>query len=117
VNIAFISGANTTYSTIRPSREKHMGAIYFDSGSSEYGLMPDRCPDCGPDGGDDAWRYDTACDAPDCLGARFDCCGSGCDAGFPGSRCDAAIAAETDEDRAARHDAERAAFGLPPLND
>jgi hypothetical protein len=60
---------------------------------------------------------DTGCDAPGCRGFCCDDCGSGCDIeSGPGSRCARSLAAESDEDRAARVDRERAAFGLAPMS-
>jgi hypothetical protein len=45
-------------------------------------------------------------------------CGTGCDAETdPEGRCAAALAEEDEEERCARFDAERAAFGLPPLRE
>lgn len=88
-------------------------SIYYDYTREEFGTSPDQCPDCGPDGD---WRYDTSCAAPGCSGAQYGCCGRGCDTGLPGSRCDAAAEAESVEDRDARIDRERAAFGLAPLS-
>lgn len=88
--------------------------VYYDDERGAFATAPDRCPDCGPAG---AWRYDTGCEAPGCSGAQYECCGAGCDRGLPGSRCDAAAAAESDGEYAARVDRVRAAFGLPPVTE
>jgi len=78
----------------------------------EFVIIPDECPDC------DADLYDSGCDAPSCPGRGCQECGWGCDLDFAGGdgRCAQALADEDDGDRAARIDAERAAFGLSPLH-
>lgn len=60
---------------------------------------------------------ETGCDAPGCRALACEDCGTGCDRGFPGSRCDEAAEQESDEDYTARVNAERAAFGLRPLSE
>lgn len=57
---------------------------------------------------------DTGCDAPGCRGFACEECGAGCDIemGEVGL-CWTALLAESAEARAARHDRERVAFGLP----
>lgn len=92
-------------------------AIYYDDEAETFAVSPDHCPNCD-DGEQDLYtaRNDTGCDAPGCSAARYDCCGTGCDSGLPGSRCDAAADAESDEEREARIDRERAAFGLSKVS-
>ncbi len=85
-----------------------MSEIYYDEDAGALALGSTTCPDC------DAPMYDTGCDAPGCRGWQCADCGTGCDQGYPGSRCDAAIAGEGDEEYAARVNAGRAAFGLGP---
>lgn len=61
--------------------------------------------------------YLSNCDAPGCDGRACESCGGGCDLDFvDDGDCASAIAVESDEDRAARINAERAAFGLSPIS-
>lgn len=95
-----------------------MSAIFYDDEAAQFDSAPDHCPNC--DDGEqslDTARNDTGCDAPGCGGFSYDCCGIGCDWGHPGSRCEAAAAAESEQDRTDRVNRERAAFGLSEVND
>jgi hypothetical protein len=86
--------------------------VYYDTEAEEFMIGPDTCPDCGEP------LYDTGCDAPGCTARCCMNCGTGCDAETdPEGRCAAALAEEDEEERCARFDAERAAFGLPPLRE
>lgn len=82
--------------------------VYYDDEAGEIAIMSDYCDDC------EEPLYDTGCDAPGCTGRCCMDCGTGCDLEMMGDegRCARAIAAESDEDRGARVNAERAAFGL-----
>jgi hypothetical protein len=86
-------------------------AVYYDTEAEEFAIGPDNCPEC------EEPLYDTGCDAPGCSSRCCMDCGTGCDIEVnpDGGRCAAALAEESEEDRDARFDAERAAFGLPPL--
>ena len=85
--------------------------VWYDSTAGKFVISPDVCPECG-DG-----LYDTACDAAGCPGRCCMDCGTGCDIEMDpeNGRCASALAAESEDDRDARIDAERAAFGLRPL--
>jgi hypothetical protein len=85
--------------------------IIYDEESGGLALQSEFCEDCTSP------LYDTGCDAPGCRGYRCGNCGTGCDAEFDNEsgRCATALAAEGDEDRDARVNAERAAFGLSPV--
>lgn len=94
--------------------------IAYDDDTGGFKAIPDFCPMCSFEDDDEAEqletaRNDTGCDAPGCGGYSFDCCGTGCDAGWPGSRCDKAAAAESLLDRDARISRERAVWGLPGI--
>ncbi len=86
--------------------------VYYDTTTSQFMIGPDDCEDCGEP------LYDTSCDAPRCSGRCCMSCATGCDLELMGDegRCAAAIAAESDEDREDRINAERAAWGLRPLS-
>lgn len=86
-------------------------AIGFND-KSGFVIVLDQCPDHGD------WRYDTGCSAPGCNAAYFTCCPEdGCDIeNGDDSRCVKALAAESEQDQAARIDRERAAFGLPSMS-
>ena len=90
-----------------------MAAIDYQYQDGGFVRVPDDCPDCGEP------LYDSGCDAPGCLGRGCQGCGWGCDLDFAGdlSDCAAAIEAESPDVRDARVDAERAAYGLPPVSD
>jgi hypothetical protein len=64
-------------------------------------VVPDHCPNCQDPGDGSTYRVDTGCTALNCPGYRFDCCGTGCDAGRAGGRCDGALVAEVQRLRAA----------------
>jgi hypothetical protein len=93
-------------------------SIYYDDETEAFGIAAGHCPLCY-DGEQDLCtaRNDTGCDAPGCNGYVYDCCGTGCDRGLPGSRCQAAAEAESDEDHEDRINRERAAFGLSPISE
>lgn len=82
--------------------------VRYDTDDEEFVVDPDECEDCGEP------LYFTGCDAPGCNGFSCTDCATGCDLEMLGDegRCARAIAAEPDEDRQARSDAERAAWGL-----
>lgn len=86
--------------------------VRYDVDHSEFVIDPGVCP-CGDD------LVVTQCDAPDCNAQACETCGTGCDFDAlsveDGGRCAAASAAMTEEERAARINAERAAFGLTPI--
>jgi hypothetical protein len=87
--------------------------VYFDTAANEFVIAGDTCPDCDED------LYQSGCTAPGCNGLACENCGTGCDIDFlpdDESRCAAAIAAEPEDDRRTRLNAERAASGLPPIN-
>lgn len=88
-------------------------AIRFDDTADSIVTDPDTCTSCGG-----PW-YDTGCSAPGCTATCCMDCGIGCDIEVDSVRgaCAQALAAESEEDRAARIDRERAAFGLPPASD
>lgn len=82
-------------------------AVYYDTTTGQFAIIPDECGDCGDP------LYDTSCGAPGCTGRCCMNCGTGCDLELDDEgRCADAIAAESDKDREARWAAERAAFGL-----
>ena len=84
--------------------------VYYDTEAGTFAIASDHCTDCGEP------LYDTGCDAPGCRGFCCIDCGTGCDIEWDdGGRCKTALDAEAGEDRDARIDAERAAFGLRPL--
>jgi len=85
--------------------------VYYDSETGTFAIASDHCTDCGES------FYDTGCDAPGCRGFCCLDCGTGCDIEMDpdDGRCASALAAESEDDRDARVDAERAAFGLRPL--
>jgi len=84
--------------------------VYYDSEAGTFAIASDYCADCGEP------LYDTGCDAPGCTARCCMDCGTGCDIeADPDGRCASALAAESEDDRDARFDAERAAFGLRPL--
>ena len=88
--------------------------IYYDEEAGTLAIGSDDCDECGSPN-----YSDTGCAAPGCTGRYCTDCYAGCDIearGFGHSRCEDALAAENDEDRDARLDAHRAAFGLPPLS-
>jgi hypothetical protein len=71
------------------------------------------CPGCRARNG----LCDTGCAAPGCPGWSCPECGWGCDLDVvDDGDCARALDAEPEEDRQARIDAQRAAFGLPPLH-
>jgi hypothetical protein len=86
--------------------------VVWHDESGEARIYSDTCADCGQP------LYDTGCGAADCPGLTcLDCC-IGCDieTAPEGGQCAQTIAAETEEERAARIDRERAAWGLPPIS-
>lgn len=87
-------------------------AVYYDTEAEEFMIGPDDCPDCNEP------LYDTGCDAPGCQGRCCMNCGTGCDLELMGEegRCATALTEESDGEYEARVDAERAAFGLPPVH-
>ncbi|AHH98244.1 hypothetical protein KALB_4882 [Kutzneria albida DSM 43870] len=80
-----------------------------ESASKYFAIYPDNCKDCGGP------FYDTACDAPGCVGRACLSCGVGCDWELAEGSCRQSVAGESNEDRVARVNAERAAFGLSPV--
>ena len=89
--------------------------IYYDEDAGTLAIGSDDCEACGsPD------YYDTGCAAPGCSGRYCTDCYAGCDIearSFGRSRGEEAIEAESDEEAEARVNAERAAFGLPPVRE
>jgi hypothetical protein len=84
--------------------------VIFNTSTGTLGIVSEYCPDCGEP------LYDTGCGADGCLGYRCNDCGTGCDVDLDeGGRCATALAEESDEDNAERVNAERAAFGLSPI--
>jgi hypothetical protein len=87
--------------------------VRYDHEINGFVVEPDECGGCGEP------LYDSGCAAPGCNGRACQDCGTGCDLDFvdadEGGRCAAAIAEEDEDERDARIDAERAAFGLSPL--
>jgi hypothetical protein len=85
-------------------------AVRYDVDSESYVIESDGCPLCGQP------LYLSSCDAPGCSGAGCENCGTGCDFEFlDDGDCAQAVAAMSDEERAERANAERAAFGLSPI--
>ena len=87
--------------------------IYYDEGAGMLAIGSENCGDCGEP------LYDTGCDAPGCRGYCCMDCGTGCDIETSPAHgsCIAALTGESDEDYDARVNAERAAFGLPPVSE
>lgn len=85
--------------------------IYYDTNAEGFAVMADDCGICGEA------LYDTGCDAPGCQGRCCMECGTGCDIEFApeDGQCATTLAAEDDDAYAARVNAERAAFGLSPI--
>jgi len=85
--------------------------VWYDSTSEQFAVSPDTCEDCG------APLYDTGCDAAGCPAWCCMECGTGCDIELmpEDGRCATALAGEDDDAYTARINAERAAFGLSPL--
>lgn len=73
-----------------------------------YVVLPEDCPEGHP-------LEDTNCPAPGCHGQACRECGTGCDYEWPEGDCAREAAAESEQGRAQRINAERAAFGLPPI--
>ena len=86
--------------------------VYFDTEANAFDVFDENhCPDC------EEPLYDTGCDAPGCRGFECTNCGWGCDSETApeDGRCARARAEESGEDYEERINAERAAFGLPPV--
>ena len=86
-----------------------MSLIRWDDSNSTLEIFSAECCEQAMD--------DTGCDAPGCTGFACPECGGGCDREAAGDhgRCAQALAAEPEDERNARFDRERAAFGLPPV--
>jgi len=87
--------------------------VYYDENAGTLAIGSDDCESCGSPN-----YYDTGCAAPGCMGRYCTDCYAGCDIearSFGRSRCEDALDAESDEEAAARVNAERAAFGLTPI--
>ncbi|ACU71906.1 hypothetical protein Caci_2997 [Catenulispora acidiphila DSM 44928] len=85
--------------------------IGYDHETSGLAFIADTCEDCGEP------LYFSGCDAPGCTGFGCQDCGTGCDLDFMGDdgTCAQAIAEEDQEDHDERINAERAVFGLSPI--
>jgi hypothetical protein len=84
--------------------------IVYDEESGDLAVASDHCGDCGQP------LYDTGCDALGCNGYCCFNCGTGCDIDLADDgRCATALAEESDEDYTDRVNAERAAWGLSPI--
>lgn len=85
--------------------------VRYDDTLGSFLIESDNCETCGDP------LSDTGCDAPGCNGRFCDRCGTGCDLqSDPASgECATFAAVETPEQKQARHNRERAAFGLPSL--
>lgn len=86
--------------------------LYYDHELGAVSSCSRTCADCGQ------VMLDTGCDAPRCLGYRCNDCGTGCDIDLDDEGgCASALAAEGGGAYTTRMNAERAAFGLPSLED
>jgi len=85
--------------------------IGFDNETGGIAFISDECPDCGNT------MYSTGCDWYGCDSMYCPDCSYGCDLDALGEEgeCYAAMAEEDPEDRSERVNAERAAFGLSPI--
>ena len=85
--------------------------VMYDTGSERFFIESGHCEYCHEP------MYDTGCDAPGCTGYQCRECGAGCDIEVApeDGRCAQALAEESGEEYTERVNAERAAFGLSPV--